>query len=87
GWGLYALSGADLMFRLPWRRLVLSVITAIYTVRGLAGLIAPWWIDHPAIAQNSMAFWLWSSVICLVIGACHAVGLWQRWSYLGSHAG
>ena len=46
-WGLYALSGAGLIFRLPWRRLVLSAITAIYTVRGLAGLIAPWWIDHP----------------------------------------
>lgn len=34
GWSLYALSGAGLIRKLPFRRTALSAITAIYMVRG-----------------------------------------------------
>src|SRR5690349_20438834 len=54
-WSLYALSGADLMPRLPLLRTALCLITAIYLLRGIAGI---------AMAQftsdRGVSFW-WSS--------------------------
>ena len=76
-WSLYALSGAGVIARLPFLRLALCAITAVYLLRALAfpELIAQ-------IPGNSMVFWVCSSTICFVIGVVHCIGLYQVWQRL-----
>ena len=81
GWSLYALSGAGVIRRLPFVRLVLCMITSIYMLRAVA--FAPF---HTYFPGNSAAFWLWSSAICFVVGLVHLFGLWQAWPRLRSPA-
>ena len=76
-WSLYALSGAGVIRRLPLTRLVLCAITGVYLLRGLA--FTPLMAYFPG---NSMAFWLWSSAICLAFGVVHLIGLRQVWARL-----
>ena len=76
-WALYAFSAAGLVGKLPFTRTALIVITFIYFSRGLVGLF---FISNPI--GRSPKFWLWSSVICLLIGAIHFIGLKQQWSSL-----
>jgi hypothetical protein len=76
-WSLYALSGAGAIFRLPYVRAVLCVVTAVYLLRGIAGfplLLVP--------TGRSAAFWWWSSSICLALGILHGLGLRQTWGRL-----
>lgn len=76
-WALYAFSGAGLVAPLPLLGPVLSVITAVYTLRGLA---------YPLFkltnSEFATPFFLWSSIICLVFGIVHGVGLAQTWADL-----
>ncbi|MGV8894724.1 MAG: hypothetical protein ACOH2K_17670 [Burkholderiaceae bacterium] len=81
-WAAYAWSGAGLLPNMPFIKLALSAITAIYLIRGLGGLIAPFATNHPQIKQNSIAFWVWSSAICLVVGVFHLIGLIAIWKIL-----
>lgn len=81
-WGLYALSGAGVVFRLPLLRTALAAITFIYLARGFAGLILPFISNHPAIAQNSVTFWLVSSIICCVYGLLYLLGTINSWEQL-----
>jgi putative oxidoreductase len=81
-WGLYAWSGAGLLPKMPFLKLGLVTITTIYLVRGLGGLIAPFASDHPQIKQNSVNFWVWSSIVCLVIGMVHLSGVVSKWQVL-----
>jgi len=76
-WSLYAFSAAGIIFRLPFIRLALILITLIYLVRGIAGFL---FITSPM--GRSPEFWLWSSVICLLFGIIHLVGLKQQWASL-----
>ena len=76
-WSLYALSGAGVIRSLPLVRLALCAITAIYLLRAVA--FAPL---MPYFPGNSMAFWVWSSAICFVLGAVHFIGLRQVWARL-----
>ncbi|WP_407908029.1 hypothetical protein [Lysobacter claricitrinus] len=75
-WAAYAASGAGLIRPLPLTAAALVVITGIYALRGLAIV--------PAAAMPALRtpFNLWSSAICLAIGAVHAIGLWQVWKRL-----
>lgn len=70
-----ALAGAGVLARPPFLRTVLVAVTAIYLVRGIAGFL----LAAFAPGGNSPAFWLWSSTICLAIGAVHAAGVWLAW--------
>jgi len=81
-WGAYAWSGAGFLPSMPFIKLALSIITAIYIIRGLGGLVAPFVTNHPQVKQNSLAFWVWSSVICLVIGVFHLMGIIAIWPTL-----
>lgn len=81
-WALYAFSAADIGVRMPLIKPVLAVITGIYLLRGVGGLIAPLVSNHPAILENSKLFWFWSSAICLFIGAVHLLGLAYVWTSL-----
>ena len=81
-WGLYALSGAGVIYRLPLPRLALSLITFIYLARGIAGFVAPFVSEHPLVAQNSMAFWMASSLVCTVFGLFYLFGTINCWARL-----
>ena len=72
--GLLALSEANLILEIPYSHIILWGLTCIYLIRGSLGLIAPF-INHPTVMQNSKLFWVWSSLICLVLGVVHLVGL------------
>jgi hypothetical protein len=76
-WAAYALAGAGVLPRLPWMRAILCAISAVYLVRGLA--FVPMMILMPG---RSLAFWGWSSAICLGIGIVHVLGLRQAWATL-----
>lgn len=76
-WSLYAFSAAGIIFRLPFIRLVLILITLIYSVRGIAGFFL---VFSPL--GRSPEFWVWSSLICLVFGVFHMLGLKLQWTKL-----
>lgn len=78
GWSAYAASAAGVLPALPLLRAVLVAITAVYLLRALAGFV----LAAFAPGGNGPAFWVWSSLICLVIGLVHAVGLTKRWRLL-----
>ncbi|MGY1459316.1 MULTISPECIES: hypothetical protein [unclassified Luteimonas] len=80
-WSAYALSGAGLIRKLPLLRTVLSAITAVYILRGVA--FVPVMAYFPG---NSMTFWVVSSSICLLLGIVHLAGLRQSWSRLSGGA-
>jgi hypothetical protein len=73
-WSLYALSGAGVIFRLPFIRVILVLITLIYLIRGIAGFFL---VNSPM--GRSPEFWLWSSSICLGLGIIHLIGLKNEW--------
>lgn len=75
-WSAYALSGAGVIQALPWRKLALCIITAIYLLRGLA--IVPLLVFAPS---QSTPFLVWSSLICILYGAVHLLGLRQAWQH------
>ncbi len=83
-WGLYALSGAGEMLRLPLLRPILVLIAFVYLARGIAGLILPFFSEHPAIARNSHAFWIVSSLICCVFGLFYLFGTISSWERLAT---
>ena len=74
---LYAFSASGLIVGLPFLRWVIILITTVYLIRGIAGLFL---IKNPI--GRSPGFWLWSSVICLSVGAVHLTGLTQDWTNL-----
>jgi len=82
--GLYALSGANIIFRLPFLQTALCLITFVYLFRGVAGLVLPFISSHPAIAQNTITFWIVSSLVCCVFGAFHLFGTINSWSHLAT---
>ncbi len=80
--GLYAFSGAGLMDPLPLLKCILLIITAIYSVRALAGLGILVISKQAVIKDNSRNFWLWSSLICLFIALIHGLGIMHHWQNL-----
>jgi uncharacterized membrane protein len=76
-WSLYAFSAAGAIFRLPFLRIALIIITSIYLIRGISGFF---FINSPM--GRSPEFWIWSSVICLSFGIVHLIGLKQQWPSL-----
>lgn len=77
GWAAYALAGAGVIGRLPLTRTALIAISAVCLVRGL-GVVVP----LPAREGAPPGFWLWSSVLVLILGLLHAIGTWRVWSRL-----
>lgn len=76
-WSAYALSGAGIIRKLPLMRTALSIITAIYLLRGVGGLF---FISNPG--ENSVEFMFWSSSVCIVYGLFYLIGLRHKWSEL-----
>jgi hypothetical protein len=78
-WAAYAFSGAGLIPRLPFLRLILVAITAVYLLRAAA---LPLMLG--VVPGRSDAFMIWSSAVVLVFGLVHALGVWRGWSDLGA---
>ena len=79
-WSAYALAAAGWLVNpscLPWLKLGVGVITAVYLLRGLMVLPVWWWSP-----TQLTPFLAWSSVVCLVYGLVHLLGLSQVWERL-----
>ena len=85
GWGLYALSGAGLILRLPFLRSCLVLIAAVYCIRGAYGPFIPLLVSTPYVEDLGIAFWFWSSAICMSIGLLHLWGVKRNWSSLSQN--
>jgi hypothetical protein len=87
----YALSGADVLLRLPLLRTGLAGIAAVFLLRGV-GFVLLEWLRPGSLArvsgsQGIDSFLVVSSLICLLIGAAYAWGLVSVWSRLSPPAG
>lgn len=81
-WGLYALSGAQIITRLPYLKACLLLISAVYCIRGVYGFFLPYISDHPDVQSMSINFWFWSSAICLIFGITHVIGIRKSWQFI-----
>ncbi len=75
--GCYALAGAGRIRRLPLLRTALGTITAVYLLRGFAFIPL-----MPLFPDNGPVFWAVSSLLCLLMGGVHLIGLVKGWSSL-----
>jgi hypothetical protein len=80
-WAAYAFAGAGLIRRLPLMRTALVAIAIIYLLRGL--VLVPLLAVRP---EQVAGFTLWSSLIVLAYGLCHAIGTWRAWPALSAKA-
>ena len=71
-WGLYAFSAAGLFRPLPWQRLVLIAVAAIYILRGV--MLLPVWLFRP---EEIDLFLFLTSLVSLGIGLLYALGIHQ----------
>lgn len=76
GWAAYAFSGAGVIIQLPFAKLVLPAVSAVFLARALGFPLL-----KPMFPENSNTFWLVSSGICLVVGVLYGAGtaaVWER---------
>lgn len=80
-WAAYGLSGAGIIRRLPLLRFALVLIAGVYLARGLLGVPAVLWLEHPYTNElkGRMTFMIVSSLICLGLGVCYARGAAWAW--------
>lgn len=80
-WTLYALSGAGVIRRLPFLRLALTLIAAVYLARGILGVPAVMSMEDPYANElkAKLTFMVVSSAICILLGLCYAVGAALAW--------
>ena len=80
-WMLYALSGARVIRRLPFLRLALVLIAAVYLIRGVLGIPIVLLGEDPYANQlkAKMTFMVLSSALCVFLGLCYAVGANSVW--------
>lgn len=79
-WALYAFGAAGLGWRPPLARTALIAISAVLLLRAAMAFVPAFW---PPENQTS-AFIITTSAICLVMGACFALGTWQAWPHLSA---
>lgn len=75
-WAVYAFSGAGFIRRLPFLRLVLRLIAAVYLARGILAIPVVLIVEGPYMQQlrGRMVFMVVSSAICIGLGLCYAIG-------------
>jgi hypothetical protein len=74
-WALYAFSAAGVIGPLPFTGFVLPGVSAVYLARAVGFPLL-----KARFPENSTAFWLWSSGICLVLGLLYAFGSVHVWA-------
>ncbi len=82
-WALYGFSAAGMLPRLPLLRESLALISVVFLLRGLLAIPAVLFLKYPYALElkEKMLFMVISSVLCLFIGACYAVGAWQGFAH------
>ena len=86
GWALYALSGAGVITRLPFLKYVLIAITLLCVVRGLYGFFVPVIIKTKYVIDLGVWFWVFSSIVWLLIGLSYLHGTVKNWVYINKNA-
>lgn len=71
-WSAYALAAAGVLPALPLQAYALPGICAVYLGRGALGFVLATRDRDPT---RSVAFWRWSSAVCLAVGGVHLAGL------------
>jgi putative oxidoreductase len=87
-WGAYAFSGAGLIRRLPFLKTCLVLITLVYLIRGIGGIILSVYLKSSPLMGDQFGFMMWSSVICVVYGAFYLLGIksgWASFTYSSSY--
>jgi magnesium-transporting ATPase (P-type) len=81
-WGLYALSGAGVIRRLPLLRMALIVIGVIYALRGVAVFqqIFQMVTSSAQVEARQIVF----SSVSLAIGLAYLIGTMKNWRTLGA---
>jgi hypothetical protein len=77
GWAVYAFGAAGVIRRWPLMRTALFAIAAVLIARSALGFVPSVWAP-----EHTVAFRIWSSAICLMLGSCFTVGLWKAWPEL-----
>ena len=79
--GHYGIAGAGAIRALPYLRMALVVVSAVYLIRGL--LVIPQaislWSDPGSVFPRQIVF----SIVSLTIGAFYAIGTIGSWRSLG----
>jgi hypothetical protein len=77
-WSLVAISGSGALPSFPFLKIALCLITGIYLLRGFGGFVI---LLTPIFSKLKLTstFIVVSSLICLVYGVVHLVGLMQVW--------
>jgi len=75
-WALYGLSGAGVIRRLPLLRPALLLIACVYFARGALGIPLVLFADGPYANElkGRMTFMAVSSMVCILLGLCYALG-------------
>lgn len=81
-WGLYALSGAGVILRLPLMKTALCIISFVYLARGVVGATLPFISTHSLLMENSQTFWLVSSLVSSTFGLFYLLGTYYSWRQL-----
>ncbi len=76
-WAAYALSAAGVLAPLPFVKVVLVGVCAVYLARALFFPLL-----RPMFPENSERFWIVSSAICLAVGLVHLYGVVVQWATL-----
>ncbi|MFT5812787.1 MAG: hypothetical protein ACI9VT_000524 [Psychroserpens sp.] len=63
-WSLYAFSAAGVIIQLPFVRVILVIITAIYLLRGVAGLLL---VNNPLDHCDNTYYWLKAGVVIVCL--------------------
>ena len=79
GWSVYAFSGSGILPRLPFLRIILIAICAVYLLRAAA---LPALLAYATSPGRSALFMIWSSAIVLAYGVVHAIGIATSWTDL-----
>lgn len=76
-WMYLALAGAGVLPKPPLLRYLLAGIASIYLMRALSFF----WLMK-VMPSNSISFWIWSSLIFLILGIAYLVGTKEIWNDL-----
>jgi hypothetical protein len=76
-WTYLALAGMGMLPKPPLLRYLLAGIALIYLIRALSVF---WLIE--VMRGNSISFWFFSSLICLILGISYLVGAMKIWNSL-----
>lgn len=81
-WGFYGLSGAGVIRRLPLLKIVLILIGAVYTLRGVAVFRQLFQISTSSaeVAPREIVF----SLVSLIIGLAYLIGVVTNWRSLSA---